>query len=170
MGKGFRIAGRVVLGIIAAAVFALVFGYLVMILWNWLMPAIFRLPEIGYWQAFGIVILAKLVFGSVGGHGNGRQPRNRRVRREPGLDRQGPFEEGEGESGGGDWREFFNPYHWERYRDFWRDEGRQAFERYTARSEGRRRNGDDGAASGEDPKKSPSRKKPMKRPKSDTRG
>ena len=34
--RGLRIAGMVVLGVIGAAIFALVFGWLVMILWNWL--------------------------------------------------------------------------------------------------------------------------------------
>ena len=75
--RGLRIAGLVVLGVIGAALFALVFGWLVMILWNWLMPAIFHLGEIGYWQAFGIVILAKLIFGGIGGArygGRGHNP------------------------------------------------------------------------------------------------
>ena len=35
--KGFRIAGMVVLGIIAAAIFALVFGYFVMLFGTWKM-------------------------------------------------------------------------------------------------------------------------------------
>ncbi len=34
------------------------------ILWNWLMPGIFNLPEIGYAQAFGLLVLSSLLFSS----------------------------------------------------------------------------------------------------------
>jgi hypothetical protein len=40
--------------------------FVVMLLWNALMPAIFGLPYITYLQAAGLLILAKLLFG---GHG-----------------------------------------------------------------------------------------------------
>ena len=46
----------------------LVIGALAMVLWNWLMPSIFGLGIINYWQAFGIVLFAKLVFGGFGKH------------------------------------------------------------------------------------------------------
>ena len=104
--RGLRIAGMVVLGVIGAAVFALVFGWLVMILWNWLMPTIFHLGEIAYWQAFGLVVLAKLLFGGMHGprgrsHGRGPWKGNRPHRDE-----------------------------WHLYRDFWEQEGRQAFDAF----------------------------------------
>ena len=35
----------------------------VMALWNWLMPAIFGLGVISFWQALGIFLLSKLLFG-----------------------------------------------------------------------------------------------------------
>jgi hypothetical protein len=63
-----RIVPMVVAGLAIAAVFALLFGLLVKALWNWLMPGIFNLPEITYWQAFGLVILAKIFFGSFSAH------------------------------------------------------------------------------------------------------
>ena len=31
-------------------------------LWNWLMPDLFMLPEIGFWQAVGISLLSSLLF------------------------------------------------------------------------------------------------------------
>lgn len=75
MVKGLRVAGFVVLGILAAGLFALVFGYLVMILWNWIMPEVFGLTTITYWQAFGLIILIKLIFGTIGrGKNHERQP------------------------------------------------------------------------------------------------
>jgi len=38
----------------------------VMLLWNWLMPAIFGLVSIGFWQALGILVLCRLLFGRFG--------------------------------------------------------------------------------------------------------
>ena len=35
----------------------------VMWLWNWLLPEIFDLPTISYWQSAGLLLLAKLIFG-----------------------------------------------------------------------------------------------------------
>jgi len=114
--KGLRIAGMVVLGVIAAAVFALVFGWLVMVLWNWLMPAIFHLGELTYWQAFGIIILAKLVFGGIGGRGpGGGRHRN------PWKGSHGKGNPMEGQHG---------PDRWHLYREYWEQEGRQAFDNY----------------------------------------
>lgn len=45
----------------------LVLGVVVMSLWNWLVPSLFNGPEIGFWQALGLFILAKLIFGGWGG-------------------------------------------------------------------------------------------------------
>jgi len=112
--KGLRIAGMVILGVIGAALFALVFGWLVMLLWNWLMPAIFHLGVITYWQAFGIVVLGKLLFGGIAGRGHGgRGPRSWRG---------GPWD---GPHGRGRSRD-----EWRWYREFWEGEGREAFERF----------------------------------------
>ena len=64
-----RVTGWVFLGLLAATAFALVLGIVVMLLWNWLMPALFALPEITYLQAVGILILAHLLFK---GHNHGK--------------------------------------------------------------------------------------------------
>jgi len=114
--RGLRIAGMVVLGVIGAALFALVFGWLVMILWNWLMPTIFHLGEIAYWQAFGLVVLAKLLFGGM--HG----PRGRGHGRGPW--KGNPW-------GGNPWQgRRHGPDEWRMYRDFWEQEGRKAFDSF----------------------------------------
>ena len=42
-------------------------GYVVMLLWNWLMPGIFELRIISFWEAVGLVALPKILFG--GFHG-----------------------------------------------------------------------------------------------------
>jgi hypothetical protein len=43
------------------------FGQGVYHLWNWLMPTLFRLPAITYWQSVGLLALSWLLFG--GGRG-----------------------------------------------------------------------------------------------------
>lgn len=45
----------------------LLVGLLVMYLWNELMPFLFALPVINYWQALGLLLLSKILFGSGGG-------------------------------------------------------------------------------------------------------
>jgi hypothetical protein len=51
------------------AVAIAVFGFLLMELWNHLMPAIFGLHAVSYWQALGLLVLSKVLFGSIGGRG-----------------------------------------------------------------------------------------------------
>jgi hypothetical protein len=46
------------------ALFAL--SAVVMLLWNALLPDLFNLPEVTYWQAFGLFALSRLLFGSFG--------------------------------------------------------------------------------------------------------
>ena len=47
-------------------------GWIVTGLWNWLVPAIFGLHTIGFWQALGLLVLARLLLGGFrGGHGHG---------------------------------------------------------------------------------------------------
>ena len=63
-------AAFVVGGLAFAAAVALLFGIILMALWNWLMPEIFGLPTISYWQAWGLVLLAHILF--KGGHSDER--------------------------------------------------------------------------------------------------
>jgi len=49
-----------VIGILILAV--VLFGYPTMLLWNWLMPDLFSLPYITFWQACGINLLASILF------------------------------------------------------------------------------------------------------------
>jgi len=69
------------IGLGVAVVIALVFtgfGYAVRELWNWLMPTLFALPAITFWQAVGLLVLSWIFFGSWRGfHGHGRHWRGR---------------------------------------------------------------------------------------------
>lgn len=51
---------------------AVVFGFVTMSLWNALMPAIFGLKLITFWQALGLLALGKILFGGFHRHGGGR--------------------------------------------------------------------------------------------------
>jgi hypothetical protein len=52
------------LGVLAIlALVCLLLGLPLMILWNWLMPLIFSLPTITFWQAVGLNFLASILFG-----------------------------------------------------------------------------------------------------------
>lgn len=41
-------------------------GLIVNLLWNWLMPEIFGLTKLSYLQSLGVLILSKILFGSIG--------------------------------------------------------------------------------------------------------
>lgn len=117
--KVIKIVGVVILSIIAVAVLAIVFGVFVKWLWNALMPEIFGLPEIGYWQAVGLAVLAHIFFGA--DHST-RYERSGRKRKKDAT----------GEAGK-------SPLHREMeqdYTEFWREEGREAFKSWMRRENG----------------------------------
>lgn len=63
-------------GMILMIGLAFLFGFIVMLLWNWLMPEIFGLTKITYWQGWGLVILAHILFKSFPGtneHGHNKK-------------------------------------------------------------------------------------------------
>jgi hypothetical protein len=67
--KGLRFAA---FGLIVVAAL----GWVVTGLWNILIPTIFGLPAIGFWQAMGLLLLSRVLFGGLrgwGGHGMRRR-------------------------------------------------------------------------------------------------
>ncbi|MGB7297363.1 MAG: hypothetical protein WBC70_17435 [Candidatus Aminicenantales bacterium] len=124
--KALRIAGLTIAGVAFAVLFALVFGLVVKILWNWLMPAIFGLGEITFWQAFGIVLLAKILFGS--GHGHSHRDPHERFE-DHFKDRFKRFVRSD-EAAEGDAPVPGNGRRWRHFRQYWKDEGQAAFESY----------------------------------------
>lgn len=126
--KVLRIVGFVVFGIVFAVLFALVFGFLVKFLWNALMPVIFGLTKITYWQAFGLVILAKLLFGSFGqhhshhGHDHFHKKIEDKWHRCLGVE----IDEEDNEF----WKPKGSHKNWKYYKQYWKDEGKAAFEAY----------------------------------------
>lgn len=108
--------GWVIGGIFLALFLAFIFGYFVMLLWNWIIPIIFGLPEIDYWMAFGIIILARLIFGGFG-HGDHHRKSNHHERYYSSK-----------------FRKFKPPFdkmkQWEHYEDYWKEQGEEAFNNY----------------------------------------
>jgi hypothetical protein len=62
-----------VLAPIGIVVFMTVGGEVVMHLWNWLLPGIFGWRLITFWQALGMLVLCRILFGGFGGHGHDRK-------------------------------------------------------------------------------------------------
>jgi len=60
MAKGLKFGLFAALGVA-------VLGSVVMALWNWLMPALFGWRVIGFWQALGLLVLSKILFGGLRG-------------------------------------------------------------------------------------------------------
>jgi hypothetical protein len=59
----------IVKGILFGVVAFFVFTGATMYLWNWLVPTLFHGPVIVFWQAFGLLVLCRLLFGGFGkGH------------------------------------------------------------------------------------------------------
>ncbi len=59
-----RGVGIAVMGVLAIGLL----GFVVMSLWNWLLPALFGMRAISYWQAMGILILSRILLGGFHRH------------------------------------------------------------------------------------------------------
>jgi hypothetical protein len=126
--RGFRvlrIIGVAFIGVCFAVLFALLFGWLVMLLWNWLMPTLFGIKTITYWQAFGITILAKILFSGFHGGNKGRSHADhihrkvdRRWHRWMGVDDDAPCGPEPGR---------FSHEEMMHYQEFWKTQGEAAF-------------------------------------------
>ena len=66
--------------IVGMAVFAWIGGEVVMLLWNWLAPALLGLRQITFWQALGLLALCRILFGGFGLGNNARSNSRRRMR------------------------------------------------------------------------------------------
>ena len=108
-----------VLGLAGTFLMGLLFGNVIMWLWNWLMPKIFGLPIIGFWEGLGLFLLAKILFGfgSSSGSCEGDKKHHHHGKHH--------FHHGEGEKR--DWRD------WEYYDDWWEADGKTAFHAYAER-------------------------------------
>ncbi|MTJ81542.1 MAG: hypothetical protein F8N37_11045 [Telmatospirillum sp.] len=114
MPRPARFAGCAIMGLLVVGSFALLFGSVTMLLWNAIIPEISSLPVITFWQAVGLLVLARLLTGRFS-HGHGYHGRRRFGRHRPGMTTP------------------------EQYAEWWETEGEAAFRAYN-----RRQKGDDG--------------------------
>lgn len=64
---------KILFAILIIPLVIFVFVTVVMYLWNWLIPELFNGPVVTFWQAFGLILLSKILFGGFkgGGHRSG---------------------------------------------------------------------------------------------------
>jgi hypothetical protein len=68
-----------VAGPLAGVLFVWIGGEVVMHLWNWLLPSLFGWRQVTFWQALGLLVLCRILFGSFGGHGHDHSHSRRRA-------------------------------------------------------------------------------------------
>lgn len=56
-----KIVGVALAGILVTAIFVLLAVVPFMLLWNALMPVVFGLPTIGFWQSMGLLLFVRLL-------------------------------------------------------------------------------------------------------------
>lgn len=74
MKRGPWIFKKVLMVLLFGTAAIFLFGFIVMNLWNAILPAVLHVGVISFWQALGILILCKILFGGFHG-GRGRGPR-----------------------------------------------------------------------------------------------
>jgi hypothetical protein len=71
MDEDKNMRGRRVLRVFGIALIVLAvaaaFGLAILRLWNWLMPSLFGLHAITYWQALGLLVLSRILLGGFRG-------------------------------------------------------------------------------------------------------
>nr|WP_321232178.1 hypothetical protein [uncultured Psychroserpens sp.] len=104
-----EIVGIIIFGVIAITGLAILFGFVIMWLWNWLMPDIFGLTTLTYWQAVGLFILLKLL---LGGCGSGSKKSSKKSNDACKKDSKTDFSK------------------WKHYDKFWKEEGDEYYKQY----------------------------------------
>ncbi|MBP8082099.1 MAG: hypothetical protein KAZ87_02730 [Spirochaetes bacterium] len=66
--KIIKIIGLFAAGGVGALLLACLFGFIFMHLWNYVMPDLFGIKTISFFQSVGLVILSKILFGSLKHH------------------------------------------------------------------------------------------------------
>jgi hypothetical protein len=54
--------------LVGIALFVFLGGEIVKLLWNWLVPPLFGWREVTFWQALGLLVLCRILFGGSGFH------------------------------------------------------------------------------------------------------
>lgn len=62
--------GKVFMILVCVVAFVSLFSFIVMKLWNAILPDVLHVSTISFWQAMGILVLSKILFGGFGGWGH----------------------------------------------------------------------------------------------------
>lgn len=62
MGKFLEVLVTIIGVLVIAFLLDLLLAWPFMLLWNWLMPMIFGLTTLTFWQSFGLMLLASFLF------------------------------------------------------------------------------------------------------------
>ena len=82
MTRGFKMLVIAPFAIAGMVLVIFLGGEIVKQLWNWLMPSIFGLRRLTFWEAAGMLALCRILFGGVSGRGfSGRSMRDYSERR-----------------------------------------------------------------------------------------
>ena len=114
MPKVYRIPLTIVGMSILGTIFFIVFGYAVMWLWNHVLATVFDVPSVTFWQALGLFVLAKIFFGFGAGQQGGGARQDRHTKRRDRATDEPPAATDD------------------LFKQYWRDEGKQAYEAYLA--------------------------------------
>ena len=112
-----EIIGMVIFGAIAITGLAILFGFILMWLWNWLMPTLFGLSTVTYWQAVGLFILFKILLGGCGSGSSSSKKSKKNWECEDDKKSKSDFAK------------------WEHYDDFWKEEGDALYKQYLDRKQ-----------------------------------
>lgn len=96
-------AGHVFAGLVIAALLALIFGWVVMLLWNGVLPSLLGLRTIDYWQSVGLILLTRILVG--------------------GLPQSRGHQAGQ--------RHNMRAHAWRDYDEWWKEAGEKSFQDYT---------------------------------------
>ncbi len=119
MEKYLKKIVKVIAMIVLGGILFLLANYLLMRLWNWLMPDLFGVGTVTYWQALGIFVIAKLLFGFGGGGGGKSKSSSSHKKKVRSSNKCGS------------WRRDFDE--WQHYDQFWKEEGEHAFKAYVGK-------------------------------------
>lgn len=62
MDKLINGLGIAILSLAILCVIGIIVALPLMLLWNWLLPDLFNIPEISFWQALGMFLLTGILF------------------------------------------------------------------------------------------------------------
>jgi hypothetical protein len=79
MKRRFRF-GKAVMILVFATAFVMLFTFIVMSLWNAVLPDVLGVKVISFWQALGILVLSKILFSGFGGWSHKREHFKNRMR------------------------------------------------------------------------------------------